>query len=98
MNGPTSAKPSLWETLTTPPPPKPAPKLPPFGAHHLVGAGILGLGIWGITTLFVRAAKERSARTLREAQQGIPPPAIAPTLPGQPTMAQVERTRGQYGP
>ena len=85
---------TLWQTLTTPPPPKPAPKLPPFGPQHLVGAGILGLGIWGITTLFVRAAKERSARTLREAQPGVPTP---PTLE-QPTLAQVERVRGQYGP
>ena len=98
MNGPTSAKPSIWETLTTPPPPKPAPKLPAFGPQHLVGAGILGLGIWGITTLFVRAAKERSARSLREAQQGVPPPAIAPIPDDQPTMAQVERARGEYGP
>ena len=95
------AKRSLYETLTTPPPPKPAPKLPPFGPQHLIGAGVLGLGLWGITTLFIRKAKEQSARRLREAEQGVPPPGAVPATPfgpEQPAMAQVERTRGQYGP
>lgn len=95
MNGPSAARLSLYETLTTPPPPRPAPKLPPFGPQHLVGAVGLGLGLWGITTLFMRAAKEQSARRLREAQQGTPYPVEAPE---GTAMAQVERTRGQYGP
>lgn len=86
---------SLYETLTTPPPPKPAPKLPPFGPQHLVGAGALALGIWGITTLFVRSAKAQSAQRLREAQQGGPQP--EPQDQQDQMTAQFSPSRGQYG-
>jgi hypothetical protein len=84
---------SLYETLTTPPPPKPAPKLPPFGPQHLVGAGILAVGLWGITKLFIRSAQKQSAQRLREAREGAPPPAS----PQDQAMAHVGPSRGQYG-
>jgi len=94
-----ATKGSLWETLTTPPPPKPAPKLPPFGPQHLVGAGVLAAGLVGITALFIRAAKKQSAERLQQAQQGIAPPLEAqfPPLPQDQAMAQAGPSRGQYG-
>ena len=91
------AKKSLYETLTTPPTPKPAPKLPPFGVQHLVGAGVLGLGLWGLTKLFVRLAKQQSAQRLQEAEQGVQPPYQAPPQPQDQAMAQAGPERGQYG-
>jgi hypothetical protein len=92
MNGTDAKNRSLGEMLTTPPPPKPAPKLPPFGPQHLVGAGVLAFGLWGLTKLFIRAGQKQSAQRLLEAQQGAP----ASQLQDQ-TMAQAGPSRGQYG-
>jgi hypothetical protein len=90
---------TLWQTLTTPPPPKPAPKLPPFGSEHLVGAGALAAGLFGITWLFIRAARKQSAEVLRQAQQGVSPPMQAQqaSLSQDQAMAQTGPSRGQYG-
>jgi len=90
---------TLWQTLTTPPPPKPAPKLPPFGSEHLVGAGVLAAGLFGITWLFIRAAKKQSAEVLRQAEQGVPPlmQAQQGPLPQDQATAQTGPSRGQYG-
>lgn len=84
--------------LTTPPPPRPPPPKYPlftksftstksFGPGHLVGAGVLVLGIFGLTKFFIDRGK---ALRVRSAQ-----PPLRPE--GEPTLAQVNNGRGQYG-
>ena len=94
------------KTLTTPPPPRPpspSPKHPlvtksffstkSFGPGHLVGAGVLVLGIVGLTKFFIARGQAEAARTLRLAQQ--PPSPRRPE--DEPKIAQAENARGQYG-
>lgn len=85
---------SLLKTLTTPPPPRsPEPKHPlftkkffstkSFGPGHLVGAGILVLGIFGLTKLAISRGQTEAERTRRLAQQPRP-------------STKAEDARGQY--
>lgn len=98
---------SVFETLTTPPPPRPpTPKHPllttswtstkSFGPGHLVGAGILVLGIYGLTKFVVARGQAEAERTRRLAEQ--PQPPRRPGRPeDEPALAQAENERGQYG-
>jgi hypothetical protein len=85
--------------LTTPPPSRPRPPRYPlfttkvfstksFGPGHLVGAGILVVGIGTITKLLIARAPGR-------ADGARPRGASGPG--GAPALAQVTRSRGQYG-
>jgi hypothetical protein len=93
------------KTLTTPPPPRPPPPKAPlfttdffstksFGPGHLVGAGVLAVGIVGLAKFFIKRGREQAEQT-REflAQQ----PRPASPLPDVATVAQTENQRGQYG-
>lgn len=91
-------KKSLYETLTTPPPRRPPPPKYPlftkdpfstksFGSGHLVGAGILVLGLYGLTKFFIERAEAEAQRTRRLAEMPIPP---------RHPVAQAD-VRGQYG-
>lgn len=84
------------KTLTAPPPPRsPLLKQPlftkdvfsttSFGPGHLIGAGVLVLGIVGLTKLFINRGREQAE------QAASPPPSQDPRL------AKAENVRGQYG-
>ena len=83
------------KTLTAPPPLRPPPPKYPlitkdvfsttsFGPGHLIGAGVLVLGIVGLTKLFIKRGRE-------QAEQASLPPSQDPRL------AKAENARGQYG-
>jgi len=83
-----------WSALTTAPPARPpSPKAPlfttklhstkSFSPGHLLGAGILVVGIAGLTKFFVARG-----RALAERTQVAPQPS---------NLAQAESTRGEYG-
>jgi len=91
--------PTWWSVLTTPPPPRPPPpKYPTFttkffstkswGPGHLVGAGILVVGMYAVVKTFVSRAQAATARR----PAGPPPPPGADTA-----LAQTENQRGEYG-
>lgn len=89
-----------WSALTTPPPSRPPPPKHPmfttkffstksWSPGHVVGAGILAVGMYAVVKTFVTRAQEASAR------RG---PAGPPLPPGTDTaLAQTENGRGQYG-
>ena len=93
-----------WAALTTPPPPRPPPPKHPlfttkffstksFGPGHIVGAGILVLGLVGLSKLFVSRGQEEAERARRLAQ-----PSPSSRRPEEdPKLAQTENERGQYG-
>ena len=93
------------KTLTTPPPPRPpsTPKYPlfttdlfstkSFGPGHLVGAGVLVLGIVGLTKFFISRGRAQAEETRRLAEQ----PRLARRPEDEPKLAQAENERGQYG-
>ncbi len=93
----------IKRTLTAPPPPRPPPPKYPlftkdffstksFGPGHIVGAGILVLGLVGLSKLFIGLGKEEAERASRLAR---PSP---PRLPEEePKLAKGENARGQYG-
>jgi len=88
---------ALLKKLTTPPPPRPPePKHPlftkkffstkSFGPGHIVGAGVLVLGIGGLTKFFISRGQAEAGRTR------------PPRRPeDEPKRAQVDNERGQYG-
>lgn len=80
------------KTLTTPPPPKPAPKLPPFGPQHIFGAGVLALGLYGLTKFVIARGRAQAEETRRLAEQRIP---RRPEDEAQ--LAQAQNQRGEYG-
>ena len=91
------------KTLTTPLPPR-RPSKPPlftkslfstksFGPGHLIGAGVLVLGIVGMTKLFIARGQAEAERTRRLAEQPRPPRRPE----DEPKIAQAENERGQYG-
>ena len=93
------------KTLTTPPPPRPPPPKQPlftksffsttsFGPGHLVGAGVLVLGIAGLTKLFIKRSREQAEQSRQFLAQPARP---AGPPPGEPKLAHVENARGQYG-
>jgi hypothetical protein len=97
-----------WSTLTTPPRPRrPLPKAPlftrefqstkSFSPGHIVGTGILVLGVVGITKLFVDRGKEEAARARRLAESSSPQPGHPASPASDPKLAQVENARGMYG-
>jgi len=91
---------SFFEALTTPPPPRPpGPKYPlftkkfqsttSFSPGHIVGAGVLVIGIVGLAKFFIEKGHA-------EAASNVPP--HPPRKPGdEPKLAQVQNERGQYG-
>lgn len=92
-----------WSALTTPPPPRPPPPKHPlfttkffstksFGPGHIVGAGILVLGLAGLSKLFVTRDHEEAARARR-----LPQPFPSRRPEEDPELAQVKNERGQYG-
>lgn len=84
-------------TATSPPPKHPVftknfTSTKSFGPGHIVGAGILVLGIVGLTKLVIDRGKTEAERTRRLADQ------LRPRRPEtEPTLAQVDNERGQYG-
>jgi hypothetical protein len=95
---------SFYEALTTPPPRKPPPPKYPlftkdpfsttsFSPGHLVGAGVLVLGVVGLAKLFISRGQAEAAR-VRQASAATP---RSPVPQREPTLAQVENQRGQYG-
>jgi len=85
-----------WSALTTPPPPRPPPPKHPlfttkffstksFGPGHIVGAGILVVGLVGLSKVFVSRG-QAEARKLAE----------QPRPPRRPEDARAENERGQY--
>jgi hypothetical protein len=92
-----------WSALTTPPPVRPPPPKYPlfttkffstksFGPGHLVGAGILVVGVVGISKLFIARGQEEAERTRQLAQSPRPPRRPE----DEPKVAQAN-VRGQYG-
>lgn len=92
-----------WSQIMTPPSPRPPePKHPlftkkffstkSFGPGHIVGAGILVLGIGGLAKFFISRGHAEAERTRRLAQ-----PSKPPTGPDEPKVAQAANERGQYG-
>ena len=92
------------KTLTTPPPPRlPSPKPPlftksffstkSFGPGHLVGAGVLVLGLYGLTKFFIDRGRAQAEETRRLAEQPRPPR----RLEDESKIVQAENARGQYG-
>src|SRR5688572_7816601 len=90
------------KTLTTPPPPRPPPPKYPlfttdlfstksFGPGHLVGAGVLVFGLYGLTKYFVtRGRAQAEERRLAEQRP--------PRRPeDEPQLAQAQNRRGEYG-
>ena len=84
----------IKKTLTTPPSPRPPPPKHPlfttdpfstksFGPGHLVGAGVLVLGLYGLTKFFINRGQAQAAETRRLAEQRLQP--------------QVANQRGEYG-
>jgi hypothetical protein len=60
-----------------------------FGPGHIVGAGILVLGVVGLSKLFIIHSHAESARRLA---------GRSPTRPeDEPKVSQIENARGQYG-
>jgi hypothetical protein len=97
--------PNVKKTLTTRPSPRPPlPKAPlftmdpfstkSFGPGHIIGAGILALGLFGLTKFFISRGQAEAARTLRLAETPRPPrrPDDA-----EPKLARPQNARGQYG-
>lgn len=93
----------LLKKLTTPPPPRLLEPKPPlftkkffstksFGPGHIVGAGILVLGIGGLVKFFISRGQAEAERARRLAQ-----PSKPPTEPDEPKVAQAKNERGQYG-
>ena len=97
------------KTLTTssPPPRRPPPKSPLFttdpfsttslGPGHLVGAGVLVFGLYGLTKLFVARGRAQAgeARRLAEQPRSVRRSEDDPKIT-QEKIVQVENTRGQY--
>ena len=90
--------------FTTPPPPRPpSPKHPlftadplsttSFGPGHLIGAGVLVLGVVGLTKWFIARGQAQAEATRRLSEQ----PHLARRPEDEPQIAQVENERGQYG-
>lgn len=91
-----------WSTFTTPPPRRPPPPKHPlfttkffstksFGPGHIVGAGVLVLGLVGLSKLFIAHGQEEAARGLSQF-------ARPPRRPeDDPKLARIENDRGQYG-
>jgi len=86
------------KTLTTPPPRRPPPPKYPlftadpssttsFGPGHLVGAGVLVLGLYGLTKFFIARGRAQAEETRR----------LARWPEDEPKIAQAENERGQYG-
>lgn len=97
------------KTLTTPPSP-PSPQPPPpkyplfttdpfstksFGPGHIIGAGVLLFGLYGLTKFFVARGRAQAEETRRLADQGRPPPRRPED--DEPQLAQAQNQRGQYG-
>ena len=89
-----------WKTLTAPPPPRQPPSKHPtftkdvfstksFGPGHLVGAGILVLGVFGLAK-FIQRSREEAEQT----RQLLAQPARPAGPLNEPKLANV---RGQYG-
>jgi len=85
------------KTLTTPPSPRPPPPKHPlfttdpfstksFGPGHLVGAGALVLGIYGLTKFFINRGQAQAAERCSLAEQRL-----------QSQGAQAANQRGEYG-
>jgi hypothetical protein len=97
-----------WSSFTTPPAVRPSPPKQPlfttkffstksFGPGHIVGAGILVVGVVGLSKLFIaRGEDERErARCLAQAQAPSQFPSRGPA--DGPKLAKVENSRGEYG-
>lgn len=94
--------------FTTPPPRRPPPPKHPlftkklhsttsFSPGHIVGLGVLGLGIYGMSKFLIARGHADAAQTLREASRA-PQASQVPGRPAaEPKLAQIENTRGQYG-
>jgi hypothetical protein len=93
-----------WPSLTTPPPPRPPPPKQPlfttkffstksFGPGHIVGAGILVLGLVGLSKIFVARGQEEADRVRRLTQ----PSPLARRPEEDSKLAQGDNERGQYG-
>lgn len=91
---------NVKKTLTTPPPPRPPPPKYPtftkdfssttsFGPGHLVGVGLLALGVFGLAK-FIQRSREEAEQTRQSLAQ---PPRPAGPLLEEPKLANV---RGQY--
>ena len=104
--------PDVKKILTTPPPPRPPPPKAPlfttdpfstksFGPGHLVGAGVLVFGLYGLTKYFISRSRAQAEDTRRYLAQQQPLPAGSPGRPPQeprePTLARAENQRGEYG-
>jgi len=92
------------KTLTTPPPPRPPPPKAPlfttdffstksFGPGHLVGAGVLAAGIFGLTKFFIKRGRDQQPRDFLAQQPQARP---AGRSSDEATIAQTNQ-RGQYG-
>jgi hypothetical protein len=91
-----------WPQLTTPPPSRPPESKHPlftkkffvtksFGPGHIVGAGILVLGIGGLARYFIKRGQSEAEATRGQlAKQASPGPS-------EPKVAQAKNARGQYG-
>ena len=103
---------TVKKTLTTPPPSRPPPLKYPlfttdpfstksFGPGHIVGAGVLVVGLVGLMKFFIARGRDQAEETRRLAQRGVPvspPPSPAPeSTEPEPPLAKVENQRGQYG-
>lgn len=93
----------IKKTLTTPPPPRPpSPKYPlftsdpfsttSFGPGHLIGAGVLVLGLYGLTKFVVGRGRALADATRKMADQ----PQIVRRPEDDPQIVQAENQRGQY--
>jgi hypothetical protein len=94
-----------WSALTIPPPRRlPPPKHPlftrdffstkSFGPGHVVGAGILVLGLVGLTKLFVARGQEEAGRSREPARPRWP---VDAAKLAQTDNAQTDNARGEYG-
>jgi hypothetical protein len=67
-----------------------------FGPGHLVGAGIVVLGVAGLVKLFTALGRSEAEEARRQALP-TPPPNPAGGPPGGARLAQSKNVRGQYG-
>jgi hypothetical protein len=95
-----------WSALLTPPPARtPLPKQPlfttkffstkSFGPGHIVGAGILVVGVVGISKLFISLGQDERERARRLAQAPSQFSSMGPV--DAVKLAKTANGRGEYG-